>query len=301
MAEQLANIIKHNQDIYNFCKASYLNAWNDISIQETDDMTKSKKESIRREAQRDAIDKAFISCLVKYADNPEVTDEIIWQLISAAHKYNLAHLQDFGLTEEQAREAYDRCISAHQSWNKASGHSFERYISKISTQEMKEYEIEFLLEKDILKKIKGGKLVNTKDDLDKIEKWAENFDLYAVQTNHKKIHNFCFIQIKTSIRERVGRDDQFSKPAMDAHFWGAEAVLNGAFFHLPKYYAMVNGGTPTYPSNNWHGVYAMTGIETDGRIYKDNDSFDMMGNHAVQAARLFSVDRGQLTRDWIAK
>ena len=196
---------------------------------------------------------------------------------------------------------YDRCISAHQSWNKASGHSFERYISRVQTSEMKENEVEFVLQKDILRKIKNGQLSNAEKDLKLIQNWAENFDLYAVQTIHKKPRIFGCIQIKTSIRDRVGRDDQFSKLSMDNCFWTVEAVLNGAFFRLPKYKAMVNGGSETYPTNNWHGVYAMSGIRSDGRLYRDDDAFRCMGNHAVQAAHIFSVNRPQLNREWKAK
>jgi hypothetical protein len=300
-SERLADLIKKHQEVYDYCEHVYLDVWKAICGQDYGAFSQQKKESTRREAQRDAIDKAFVSCLVKYADNPDITEDLSWSLISAAYKYNLAHLQDFGLTREQAMEAYDRCISAHQSWNKASGHSFERYLSKISTPEMKKYEIEFLLKKDILRKIKNHELVNSPEDLDHIREWAENFDLYAVQTNHNEMHIFGCIQTKTSIRDRVGRDDHFSTLAMDANFWVAEAVLNGSFFNLPKYYAMVNGGSVTYPTNNWHGVYAMAGIETEGRIYKDDDSFSLMGDHAVQAALLFSVNRKEITRDWKAK
>ena len=98
----------------------------------------------------------------------------------------------------------------------------------------------------------------------------------------------------------MGRDDQFSKNAMDKNFWVAEAVLNGDFFKLPKYYAMVNGGSLTYPENNWHGVYVMSGIESDGRIYHD-ESFEIMAEHAVEAADCFGVNRSQLTRSWKAE
>ena len=134
-----------------------------------------------------------------------------------------------------------------------------------------------------------------------IEEWNDNFDLYAIQTNHGRTHIFGCIQVKTSIRDRVGRDDQFSKNAMANNFWVAEAVLNGGFFKLPKYYAMVNGGSLTYPENNWHGVYVMAGIESEGRIYKVDESFEKMAQHAVIAANFFGVNRGQLTRSWIAE
>ena len=200
----------------------------------------------------------------------------------------------------QRVEAYARCISAHQSWNKASGHSFERYIAGINKQIMVDNEVQFILKSDAIKMIKEGKMYNHPDDLHLIEEWNDNFDLYAIQTNHGKAHIFGCIQVKTSIRDRVGRDDQFSKNAMEKNFWVAEAVLNGDFFKLPKYYAMVNGGSLTYPENNWHGVYVMAGIESDGRIYHDV-TFDIMAKHAVIAADCFGVNRAQLTRNWKAE
>ena len=213
---------------------------------------------------------------------------------------NIAHLEDFQLDRMDRIEAYARCISAHQSWNKASGHSFERYIAGINKAIMVENEVEFILKSDALRMIKEGKMHNHPNDLHLIEEWNDNFDLYAIQTNHGKAHIFGCIQVKTSIRDRVGRDDQFSKNAMDSNFWVAEAVLNGDFFKLPKYYAMVNGGSLTYPENNWHGVYVMSGIESDGRIYHDV-SFDIMARHAVIAADCFGVNRAQLTRSWKAE
>ena len=88
---------------------------------------------------------------------------------------------------------------------------------------------------------------------------------------------------------------------MDAHFWVAEAVLNGDFFSLPKYEAMVNGGSVTYPVNNWHGVYVMAGIESNKRIYRTDTGFTTMAKHAVIAAKTFGLNRAQLVREWIAE
>lgn len=164
---------------------------------------------------------------------------------------------------------------------------------------MQANEIRFILKSEALNMIKAGKMFNHEKDLKLIEEWNDNFDLYAVQTNHGETHIFGCIQVKTSIRDRVGRDDQFSKNAMESNFWVAEAVLNGDFFHMPKYYAMVNGGSVTYPENNWHGVYVMAGIDSDGRIYRD-ENFNIMAEHAIIAAKCFGVNRSALTRTWKA-
>ena len=296
MAQSISELVNAHKEQMAYCEKVYMEEWNSIIVDVDDDASENAKTTARRNAQRTAIDKAFLNALVKF---PEVEEETIWALISIAHKLNLAHLEDFKLDQVQRLLVYERCISAHQSWNKASGHSFERYISSITTPLMEKNEIQFILKSDAIKMIKSNKMFNHPDDLHLIEEWNDNFDLYAIQTNHGEAHIFGCIQVKTSIRDRVGRDDQFSKNAMESNFWVAEAVLNGDFFNLPKYYAMVNGGSITYPENNWHGVYVMSGIESDGRIYHD-EGFELMAEHAVTAAKCFGVNRASLTRAWKA-
>ena len=275
MGLSVRELITNYKSEYDYCEERYMEAWNLVTANIDANISDNKKTTIRREAQKNAIDKAFVECMAQF---PEMEEEVLRSLISLAHKLNIAHLEEFELDRMQRFEVYSRCISAHQSWNKASGHSFERYISKISTPLMEENEVQFMLKSDVLKLIKANKIYNHEEDIDLIKEWNDNFDLYAVQTNHGKPHIFGCIQVKTSIRDRVGRDDQFSKNAMEKNFWVAEAVLNGDFFYMPKYYAMVNGGSVTYPENNWHGVYVMAGIESSGRIYRD-DSFEIMAKH----------------------
>lgn len=296
-SKSINELLKEFDEEMQYCEAEYMKAWNSIIIDVEKNASKNVKESARRDAQRLAIDTAFVNSLAQY---PKMNEEDIWALISLAHKMNMAHLEDFNLDRIQRLTVYQRCISAHQSWNKASGHSFERYIASIMTPTMDKNEVRFMLKSDVLNMIKHGKMYNHSEDLNLIKEWNDNFDLYAVQTNHGEAHIFGCIQVKTSIRDRVGRDDQFSKNAMESNFWVAEAVLNGDFFNLPKYYAMVNGGSITYPKNNWHGVYVMSGVETDGRIYRD-DNFNIMANHAVIAAKCFGVNRNSLTRNWKAE
>lgn len=292
----MTDLITRYELEFEYCEKEYMKAWNSIVVDEN--ASENKKTIARRDAQKLAIDKAFLSSLAQF---PELDEEIVWALIGAAHKFNLAHLEEFHLDKVQRLITYERCVSAQQSWNKASGHSFERYISNINTPLMQENEVRFILKSEAIKMIHSGKMFNHQKDIYLIEEWNDNFDLYAIQTNHGRTHIFGCIQVKTSIRDRVGRDDQFSKNAMANNFWVAEAVLNGGFFKLPKYYAMVNGGSLTYPENNWHGVYVMAGIESEGRIYKVDESFEKMAQHAVIAANFFGVNRGQLTRSWIAE
>ena len=294
---KLSEVIPENLSLFNFCESVYMEEWNRIKDTLPITASKSKIEENRREAQRKAVDNAFVRCLKEY---PDVEEELIWDLISDAHKLNLASIDELGIDRMKRLLIYDNCIKAHQSWNKTSGHSFERYLSNIVTPEMEKNEIRFLLKSDVTKLIKEGKISNVEEDLYLIREWADNFDLYAVQTNHGDTHIFGCIQVKTSIRDRVGRDDQFSTKAMDAHFWVVEAVLNGSFFELPKYKAMVNGGNETYPVNNWHGVYVLTGIESEGRIYRTDDRFEIMAKHAIIAAKTFGLNRAQLVRSWKA-
>lgn len=295
---KLSEVIPKYPEMFAFCEKAYMDEWKKIEATLPSNASKSKSEAIRREAQRTAIDRAFVTSLIQY---PDAEEELIWDLISDAHKLNLAHLDDFGIDRVKRLMIYDRCISADQSWRKSSGHSFERYISSINTPEMEQNEVQFLLKSEVFNLIKQNKIANVVEDLDLIREWAENFDLYAVQTNHGDTHIFGCIQVKTSIRDRVGRDDQFSGKAMDAHFWVVEAVLNGDFFSLPKYEAMVNGGSVTYPVNNWHGVYVMAGIESNKRIYRTDTGFTTMAKHAVIAAKTFGLNRAQLVREWIAE
>ncbi len=295
---KLNDVIPNNMELFTFCEEVYMEEWNKIKATLPEVASKNKEDEIRREAQRKAVDNAFVACLAEY---PDIDQELIWDLISDAHKLNIADLSSFGIDRMKRFIVYDRCVSAHQSWNKTSGHSFERYISSILTPEMEKNEVRFLLKSDVNKLIKAGKISNVEEDIYLINEWADNFDLYAVQTIHGDTHIFGCIQVKTSIRDRVGRDDQFSGKAMEAHFWVAEAVLNGSFFELPKYEAMVNGGSTTYPVNNWHGVYVMAGIESKGRIYRTDKEFEIMAKHAVIAAKTFGLNRTQLIRSWKAE
>lgn len=128
MALSAKELITQYKKEYDYCEKEYMKAWSSIIVDVDEDASESKKTSARREAQKNAIDNAFVQSMAQF---PDIDEEIIWALISLAHKLNLAHLEDFHLNQMQRVEAYARCISAHQSWNKASGHSFERYGARI--------------------------------------------------------------------------------------------------------------------------------------------------------------------------
>lgn len=148
--------------------------------------------------------------------------------------------------------------------------------------------------------IKENRLANTAEDIAGLRSWAKDFDLYAIQAVHGETHVFGCIQSKTSIRDRVGRDVTFSRNAMEGLFWSAAVTLDGAFLNMPEFIHMVNGGG-SYSSNGWHGMYAMSGIqESNGRIYKVDDSLNLFVAHAISAARQFISDRRMLNHEWNA-
>ena len=254
-------------------------------------------QSARLKAQRKAIDKALVESLLKYS--PQVPESDIWNEIGMVHKLNVAQLDTFGIPQDQQANIIERCLSAHQSWIKSSGHSFERYISNIESDILKKNEIHFILQSELTYMIRHNLLANTKDDINGLKSWGKDFDLYAIQSVHGDTHVFGCIQSKTSIRDRVGRDVTFSRNAMDNLFWSVAVTLDGSFLNMTEFIHMVNGGG-SYKTNGWHGMYAMSGIEdANGRIYKVDDSMLLLINHAVSAAKQFISDRRSLNVDWI--
>lgn len=279
-----------------FCKNIYNETWEKEFLIERQG---KNEQAARLAAQRKAIDKTLVESLLNYSD--EISEEEIWKNIGMVHKLNVAELSEFGLPEKVQSDILDRCLSAHQSWIKTSGHSFERYIASISSSELQANEIKFILQSDLTKMIKQGVLTNTSDDIEGLNSWGKDFDLYAIQSVHGDIHVFGCIQSKTSIRDRVGRDVTFSKNAMDGLFWSAAITLDGSFLNMDEFKNMVNGGG-SYHINGWHGMYAMSGIsENNDRIYKVNDTLDLFVTHAIAAAKQFIADRRLLNATWKAR
>ena len=232
--------------------------------------------------------------------SPEVSEREIWEAIGITHKINVANLSDFNIAEQDQEPVINKSISAHQSWIKSSGHSFERYISNIDSADLQHNEVRFILQSDLTKMIKENRLANTAEDIAGLRSWGKDFDLYAIQAVHGETHVFGCIQSKTSIRDRVGRDVTFSRNAMEGLFGSAAVTLDGAFLNMPEFIHMVNGGG-SYSSNGWHGMYAMSGIqESNGRIYKVDDSLNLFVAHAISAARQFISDRRMLNHEWNA-
>ena len=128
---------------------------------------------------------------------------------------------------------------------------------------------------------------------------TQKIGAYQVNVNGNLLVFGC-IQVKTSIRDRVGRDVSFSGPAMERHFWAPAVVLDGAYLAMPKFNMMVNGGGDTkYRENGWHGMYSMANIDTDDRIYADS-KLELLIEHAEEAALKFTSARQRLDHYWRA-
>ena len=288
-----------NQDYKEFCKEIYVQTYEATYPIELGDRTSdAAKQSARLSAQRKAIDKALVEGLLRFS--PDISESEIWEAIGITHKINVANLGDFNIAEEHQESVIKRSLSAHQSWIKSSGHSFERYISNIDSDDLQRNEVRFILQSELTKMIKENRLANTTEDIAGLSSWGKDFDLYAIQSIHGETHVFGCIQSKTSIRDRVGRDVTFSRNAMDGLFWSAAVTLDGAFLNMPEFIHMVNGGG-SYSLNGWHGMYAMSGIqESNERIYKVDDSLNLFVDHAIAAARQFISDRRMLNHEWKA-
>lgn len=288
-----------NQDYKEFCKEIYMQTYEATYPIELGDRTSdAAKQSARLSAQRKAIDKALVEGLLRFS--LDISESEIWEAIGITHKINVANLGDFNIAEEHQESVIKRSLSAHQSWIKSSGHSFERYISNIDSDDLQRNEVRFILQSELTKMIKENRLANTTEDIAGLSSWGKDFDLYAIQSIHGETHVFGCIQSKTSIRDRVGRDVTFSRNAMDGLFWSAAVTLDGAFLNMPEFIHMVNGGG-SYSLNGWHGMYAMSGIqESNERIYKVDDSLNLFVDHAIAAARQFISDRRMLNHEWKA-
>jgi len=195
-----------------------------------------------------------------------------------------------------------RIVSADQSWKKSSGHAFEEMIKSLASEALANDGIEIVLQRDLSTLIKADEIANEPRDLSWLREQIKSsvFDLYALIKHDGK--RFCFgcIQSKTSIRDRVTRDREPSLHAMASFFWSTVIVLDGDFLRLPKFTAMVNGGTTEFPENGWHGLYELSGREVHGRIYPLDLDFSLFRKHAICAANQWLAQRQWFDHKWVA-
>ena len=174
--------MKNNSDYFAFCKSTYTRTWNEAYLIECQG---KNSQSAKLAAQRKAIDTTLVESLLHYADI--VSEDEIWKNIALVHKLNVANLSDFNISETEQANVLERCLSAHQSWIKSSGHSFERYIASIDNDELQNNEIRFILQSDLTKMIKEGSLNNTSDDIKGLNSWRyPRLWMYSVQNKYTR-------------------------------------------------------------------------------------------------------------------
>lgn len=257
--------------------------------------TKNAIAAAEREAQHYAILYTFESSIEEYHNTTNVTE--LWNAIYRAHLFRKANCTSIDEIDEKV---VDAIISGAQSWKKSSGHVFEEYVVKVTKERLSRFNIQFVLQKELTKMIADGRIGN--EDSDHIADIAksDNFDAYAIVNVNGNNIVFGCIQVKTSIRDRVGRDRDFSIPIMDQNFWSVAVVLDGSYLAMPKFEKMVNGGGATqYVENGWHGMYVLSNANSNDRIYED-ENLSILIEDAKQASEKFTSARQRFTRYWQA-
>ena len=218
---------------------------------------------------------------------------LIWRHLESAHvKRKSGALID--------SDTLSNVKSSFQSWNKSSGHAFEESFCNSINKRLKDKSIKVFLQKEISLLIDKNLISNDTRDLDTIIKWINSsaFDAYIISENAESIIIFGVVQLKTSIRDRVTRDREPSKIAIDNFFLSIAVALDGAFLKLPKFSSMVNGNSDLYESIGWHGMYAYSECQTDNRIYLIDENYDPLINHLEQAEQKFLKQRQWIDSKW---
>lgn len=285
-----------NIDYKLFCKNKYL----DIYARRYDQYLRGRdsdnaKKTSERYAQHDAMLITFQEAYDKYSSIVNAAQ--VWNAIYNIHLHRKAKIDDLSELNE---EIIENIISGAQSWKKCSGHVFEDYIVQSTVKRLIGYHIRFVLQKELTKMLKDEKIGNeSEDQLEELVR-SDDFDIYAIIDFNGMNYVFGCIQAKTSIRDRVGRDRDFSIPVMERHFWSAAVALDGTYLAMPKFEHMVNGGGDTqYRENGWHGMYVMSNVISNDRIYYDKN-LELLIEDSRQAAQKFISARQRFDRYWKA-
>lgn len=251
--------------------------------------------NVERSAQKLAIKETLKLALNRYSSTYEAAQ--IWRAIYVAHLKRKAGVNDLNVINE---DIISRVISADQSWKKSSGHVFESYIKEIANPSLEQYAVKFVLQKDLNHMIQNNDIHNDTTDMARIRQriHTDVFDLYAISSWQSRNYVFGCIQSKTSIRDRVTRDREPSRQAMNEAFWSVAVTLDGAFLAMPKFQEMVNGGGNDYPENGWHGLYVMSNNYTCDRIYPVDKDLTLLVEHARLASEEFSRARQRFSHTW---
>jgi hypothetical protein len=268
-----------------------LNEYKVLFAQNFDALTTIKDTDKRRiEAQRHAIKDASVNAIKAF---PDIEPREIWKTIYIAHVYNVSGIVDSRLI--------DSIISADNSWKKSSGHAFEEMIKELGNLSLKNHDIEIILQRDLNLLLKAQGIANEVRDISWLKEQVNSsvFDLYLTINSQDKKLVFGCIQSKTSIRDRVTRDREPSINAMSAFFLSIAIVLDGDFMKLPKFQHMVNGGSPDYELNGWHGMYILsnTNLEND-RIHSTDISMSNFVSDVVNASEYWLTQRQWFNHKW---
>lgn len=210
----------------------------------------------------------------------------IWNAIAAVHKRFAADLGSLAIPPAIQDQVIKQVEASRQSWVRTSGLSFERFIMNTvnAAAKITALGVRLVTPSDLKKLLDANGLHNDPGDLLWVGALDESFDLYVVQNAFGRDFVVGCIQAKTSIRDRVGRDQPFSQQAMAHHFWSVAVTLDGDFLRNPLFANMVNGMAGTqYPQNGWHGMYAMARTTNNDRIYKVDESFSLLIDHLEAA------------------
>jgi len=253
-----------------------------------DNLTAYKTEN---DAQRDAIALSFDEAISEFGIKHSTE---VWRAIQSAH----VQRKSGALIDA---ETIGKVSSANQSWNKSSGHAFEQSFCVKINSFLANTNIKFILQRELSATISDKSILNKPRDMEVINAWLKSsaFDAYSIIYNKAgKGTVFGCIQCKTSIRDRVTRDREPSLQAMSLHFWSAAVVVDGGFLKLPKFIAMVNGGSADYKKNGWHGMYSFSETVNNGRVFLLDDQLQPLVGHAISASKSWEEERQWIDIDW---
>lgn len=241
---------------------------------------------LETQAQKQAMKYAFEQALSEY---PNECASSLWKCIHATHVKRKSGAE---LTSVQINDV----ISAEQSWKKSSGHAFEEFLPSFYNTQLESHGIKLCLQRDVSLLLSNEQLHNRPRDIEIISAWLGQgvFDLYVVVSNEGRNFLIGTVQAKTSIRDRVTRDREPAIQAMENFFWATALVLDGEFLRLPKFQAMVNGGTRNFSLNGWHGMYVFSELEVIDRIYDQSDFVE----HCIKAKTLWLNERQEFDINW---
>jgi len=279
-----------------FCADTYMRIFaQEYQVELAGRTTSVAREDSERSAQRTAIKETFKAALAIYS--PQIEPASIWKAIYLVHLKRKSGIEDMNALDEVIIQ---KVISADNSWKKTSGHAFESFIFEIVNPQLENQNIRFVLQSDLTQMIRDDHIQNDRTDIDWLSQriHTDVFDLYAIASRLGRNYVFGCIQSKTSIRDRVTRDREPSQQAMDARFWSAAVVLNGAFLALPKFIEMVNGGGNDFPENGWHGMYVMSNQYAQDRIYSVNKDLNTLVAHAQFAFEYWMGARYRFDSSW---